>query len=223
MAARGTLFVIAAPSGGGKTTLVNALIEQSGKDYIVERMVTYTSRSPRKDEKHGNDYHFIDEAQFKHKIESGFFIEWSDVYGAYYGSPLSELSKLEQGISLFMILDVKGALEVIRMCNPIAIWIVPPTLQALEERLQKRATEPQVDQDFRLKLGRAELADHESIRHFNHIIINDDQEQALSQLKEIVFGYSKETSINSDHDNKHHVQAIPKPDTFPLLEDVPPF
>lgn len=187
MERRSNLFVISAPSGAGKTTLVRGLIEQVWPYHPIERVVTYTSRVIRPREIPGHDYHFISEADFQQKIEQNFFIEWSNAYGAYYGSPRHELAKLEHGTSLVMILDVKGALNVIQeRPTAVSIWVSPPDIEELQRRLMRRGSETDAQREARLALAQKELADQEALQKFQHQLVNIDYHKTVDQLAEIV-------------------------------------
>ena len=181
----GTLFVLSAPSGAGKTTLTQGLLKRVQRDCKFERVVTYTSRQPRVGEVHGKDYYFISELEFKAKIERNDFIEWSQAYGAFYGSPRHELEKLSQGISLLMILDIHGATLVMDSHRPVTIWITPPDLNVLRERLYNRGSDHEDAIELRLELARQELA-HKAIKRFSYQLINDNLSVALDKLENIV-------------------------------------
>lgn len=184
---RSSLFIISAPSGAGKTTLVRGLIEAVEPWHPIERVVTYTSRDIRPREMPGQDYHFISEDEFKKRIDQQFFIEWSNVYGAYYGSPRHELAKLEHGTSLIMILDVKGALNVIQEhSSAVSIWVSPPDIDELQRRLMRRGSENDAQREARLKLAQQELADQEALQKFQHKLVNIDYYKTVDQLTEIV-------------------------------------
>lgn len=181
----GTLFVISAPSGTGKTTLTRNVLERVQPEHDISRVVTYTSRIPRREEKAGIDYHFITEPEFTEKITQGFFIEWSQAYGAYYGSPVSALDTLIAGTSLIMILDLAGALNVIQRYDPVSIWISPPDIDVLRERLGRRGPAADHRQDLRLKLAQEEL-EHEALSRFTHRLTNIDLHKSVNELENII-------------------------------------
>jgi guanylate kinase len=186
MRQNGKIFVVSGPSGAGKTSLVSALITSIGSQLNLQRVITYTSRLKRSNEVDAQDYCFVSEEEFKSKIESGFFIEWSQAYGAYYGSPCHDLEKLASGISLIMILDLPGAMHLIQNFNAISIWIVPPDMQTLKERLLLRGSDDNHKHDFRLKLAHQELSDYEKLSCFDHKIVNRDVQQALDAFQIII-------------------------------------
>lgn len=193
----GSLFIISAPSGAGKTTLVNALINNMNSYYSISRVVTYTSRSARLGEQDGRDYHFISVSDFKDKIEQGFFIEWSDVYGTYYGSPRHILKEVEQGHSRILVIDRLGAAQVAAQTDKaILIWIYPPSLEVLELRLRKRGTDSDASIIKRMELARLELAQEADNPIYMHHILNDFFEKALDSLEKIVKMMLENKKIN---------------------------
>src|SRR5262245_36935097 len=121
------LFLIVAPSATGKTTLVHEVCAQLQSSLVIKRVITYTTRSPRPEEKEGEDYYFVTPEWFKQKIEQQFFIECSLVYGHWYGTSADMYDVLNKSVSLILIVDIQG-MEIIRtkMPSSIAIWIDPP-------------------------------------------------------------------------------------------------
>ncbi len=183
----GKLFVVSAPSGAGKTSLVSALIERLGKEYLLERCVTYTTRQLRAGEVHGKDYYFISEREFEQKKNENFFLEWSGAYGAQYGSPRSLIAKLKEGVSLILILDRQGAQEVaLQVKNSVLIWLDVHDMKTLEERLISRATDSLAEREFRLELARQERQEEQKSGFFTYSIINEKFEKALSDLEMLV-------------------------------------
>ena len=135
------LFIVVAPSGAGKTTLVEAVLKNPLVGSRLQKIITYTTRAPRDKEIHGQDYYFISEAEFEEKIEANFFIEHSFVYNKYYGSSCSDMNKADEDKenSLIAILDFSGAKEVKkRIPAAITIFIEPPSFSVLEQRILKR-------------------------------------------------------------------------------------
>jgi guanylate kinase len=178
----GKLFVISAPSGAGKTTLVERALNELG---CLKRVVTFTTKEPRARETQDIDYYFISRAEFEQKIAEHFFLEWSDVYGAYYGTPRSILQELEQGESRIVIVDRKGALAIQEIYpEAVLIWIKPPSLEILKQRLCDRNTESAEKINFRLALAQNELA--VSPKEFNYVLVNNDLNQATHDLISII-------------------------------------
>jgi guanylate kinase len=179
----GKLFIISAPSGAGKTTLTAELMARCGRELSLERVITYTSRLPRSGEVDGVDYFFISEKEFQSRIKAGFFAEWSHVYGAYYGSARHTLEKLKEGVSLIIILDQQGACTLAKEYpSSVPIWIDPPSLESLKERLTVRATEALDHRDYRLKLAHGELLNADFLSMFRYRILNDDINKAADHL-----------------------------------------
>lgn len=184
---RGSLFIVSAPSGAGKTTLVDALLKKLGPTYGLERVITYTSKKPRASEVNGVHYHFITPKEFEQKIKEGFFIEWSGAYGSYYGSPRAILEGLAKGSSYIMILDRAGARAIAeRIPGATLIWIAPPSLYILRQRLELRGQDSLETIERRLKLADQELEDELRNPQFSHHILNENWQNALAQLESIV-------------------------------------
>ncbi len=183
---KGKLFVITAPSGAGKTSLVKQVITSIGHECGLQKVITYTTKAPRPGEVSGRDYNFLSEGEFKERIVQGFFVEHSTVYGAYYGFPIEVFSFLEAGKSYMGIVDLAGA-ESIRAytSEAILVGIRPPDVASLEQRLTGRAEDTDKAIQFRLSLAHEEL---EKINEgfFNHVIVNDEFEEAVKALEAIV-------------------------------------
>lgn len=186
----GKLFVISAPSGAGKTTLVSAIIARLNPTIPIERLITYTTRLPRIDEKDGIDYHFLTTSKFEIRMQHGYFLDWSSAYGAYYGAPLAVLNKLQQGISVVCIFDRAG---VERLCEHslisqhsfVPIWIDVP-LQTLHMRLMKRNSETPEHIKRRLLLAQKEIESEQKRPLYRYHIVNDNFHHALVTLEEII-------------------------------------
>jgi len=183
----GKLFVVSAPSGTGKTTLVHAVLNQVRPQHPIERVVTYTSREVRTGEQAGEDYHFIVPREFESKIKNGFFLEWSDQYGHYYGSPRSVIDELGVGHSRILIIDRPGARRVMdQLQSAIPIWIYPSDLVQLEQRLVGRGNNTAEQIKQRLKLAQKELAQEDAYPLYRHYILNDDFAKAVSDFVTLV-------------------------------------
>lgn len=183
---KGKLFVVTAPSGAGKTTLVQHVVARLSSEYQLQRVITYTTKQPRKGERLGIDYHFLEEDAFKQRIDEGFFIEHSTAYGSYYGFPKDIFGHLSEGKSYIGIVDVAGATAIkAYSADAILIGIRPPDQHALEQRLTRRAEDSISAIAFRLGLAHDELA---SLKEglFNYIIVNDLLDDATKKLETIV-------------------------------------
>ncbi len=183
---KGKLFVVSAPSGAGKTTLVKEVITRLSHECSLQKVITYTTKQPRPGERQGIDYHFLDEYAFKTRIKEGFFVEYSTVYSAYYGFPKEVFSFLDEGKSYMGIVDLAGAASIKAYSSEaILIGIRPPDPEALAQRLAGRAEDTDEAIVFRLGLARDEL-DRINESFFKHIIINDVLNEAVDKLTCIV-------------------------------------
>ena len=178
----GNLFIIAAPSGAGKTSLVRALLAADGQTRLS---VSYTTRQPRPGETGGVDYHFVDDAQFLRMLEAGDFLESAEVYGAYYGTSQTRVDDvLQAGNDVILEIDWQGAAQV-RTLYPqaISIFILPPSIEALEQRLHGRAQDSAQVIARRLAAAREEMS---HVAEFDYVTINDKFDVALQDLCAIV-------------------------------------
>ena len=178
----GTLFIIAAPSGAGKTSLVKELLKKIDN---LSVSTSYTTRQPRKNEVDGKDYHFIEEKKFKDLINKDFFLEYAIVFGNYYGtSHFSVKSELETGKNIILEIDWQGMRKIKSAGLTLtSIFILPPSYRTLRERLLNR-------NEDNIKIFDQRMSDAiEEISHYNEfefIIINDDFEETLMKLEEII-------------------------------------
>lgn len=178
----GNLFVVAAPSGTGKSSLVNALLEV---DAGVQPSISHTTRSPRGQEKDGREYHFIANDQFDDMAARGDFLEWAHVHGKRYGTSRRAIEqRIGAGGDVVLEIDWQGALQVKQLFpNAILIFILPPSLDELRARLVRRGEDAPEVIELRLANARQELAQAEN---FDFVIINEIFERALFDLKAIV-------------------------------------
>lgn len=190
------LFIVSAPSGAGKTTLVNAVIDRLRPEYALERVVTYTTKPQGPGEQAGIDYHYVTLQDFERKIESGFFLEWSTAYGNYYGSPAEVIERVAHGHPLIMILDRAGARSVLQaVCQAVLIWIYPPDLSTLEQRLRARARDSEQEIERRLLLAQAEMADEEQNPVFLYRFKNENFEKSCAKLQRILHAELQKSSF----------------------------
>jgi guanylate kinase len=178
----GNLFVIAAPSGAGKSSLVNALLEV---DSHLVVSISHTTRQPRGQEQNGREYLFIDEPEFRRKIDAGDFFEWAEVHGNLYGTSRAGVEQLiTGGHDVVLEIDWQGALQIKKLFpNAILIFILPPSWDELAQRLTRRGEDQPEVIAQRLANARIEVA---QAQYFDFVIINSLFETALFDLKAIV-------------------------------------
>ena len=179
---RGLLFVVSAPSGTGKTTVVERLV-QVLPDLSLSR--SYTSRPSRAGESDGVDYNFITRDRFEAMIASGAFLEWADVFGNYYGTCAADAEReLSAGRDLVLVIDVQGARLVRqRFTDMVGVFVMPPSYDVLEQRLRGRSKDPEDAMQRRLQTARAEVA---AFTEYDYVIVNDELEASVEQLRAIV-------------------------------------
>ncbi len=183
----GKLFIISAPSGAGKTSLVDKLLDSIRYRYRIKKVITYTSKPPRFNEKEGRDYYFLTEEAFRKKIDEGFFMEWSDAYRSLYGSPRSIIDEVERGRSYVLIIDRVGAQKIAELSpNVVLIWIYTKGLDVLRERLNLRGRESAQEIEYRLERARQEIEEELNDPLYDYHILNDDFERALHKLERLV-------------------------------------
>lgn len=176
------IIVVAAPSGAGKNTFIDKALEIYPK---LKDVITYTTREMRAGEKAGFPYHFVSEDQFKQLIEQDFFVEWARVHVYFYGTPWDQIKEnWKQGNAVIMDLDVQGA-ETFRRKFPhcLSLFIEPPSLDVLQDRIVKREGKLPADIDVRMQSAEKEMA---RAHEFDHRIVNDDFETAFEQFKDIM-------------------------------------
>ncbi len=179
---KGQLFVISAPSGAGKTTIVKAL-RQRYQDLAYS--VSHSTRSPRKGEVDGKDYHFVNKTTFQNMIEEGCFVEWAEVYGNLYGTGFSTLKeKLSSGSDILLDLDTQGGKNIRnRFPDSVLIFLLPPSLKILRDRLTKRATDSEEVINGRMLEAVCEIR---NCSWYDYLIINDDLETAVDETVSVI-------------------------------------
>jgi guanylate kinase len=178
----GNLFVVAAPSGAGKSSLVKALLEL---DSHLVVSISHTTRPPRGQEQDGREYHFVDESTFRAKAAQGDFFEWAEVHGHLYGTSREAIeSRVAGGQDVVLEIDWQGALQIKQLFpNAVLVFILPPSWEELRQRLQRRGEDRADVIETRMANARQEVA---QARHFDFVIINALFETALFDLKTIV-------------------------------------
>ncbi|MFB0532156.1 MAG: guanylate kinase [Desulfatiglandales bacterium] len=179
---KGQIFVITAPSGTGKTTLIDIVRKNvRGVGYSI----SHTTRKPRKGEVNGLHYYFVDGVEFERMIEAHEFVEWAAVYDQLYGTSIVSVnSELSSDKDLLMDLDLQGAKEIKRRFpESLSIFVLPPSIEVLKERLKGRSLSEKIDIDLRMKNAVKEI---QGCRDYDFIIINDDLNQAAREIEAII-------------------------------------
>jgi guanylate kinase len=197
----GNLFVVAAPSGAGKSSLVKALLEL---DSHLVVSVSHTTRAPRGQEQHGREYWFVDEPEFQAMVDRGEFFEWAQVHGKLYGtSRLAIQDRLARGEDVVLEIDWQGALQIKRLFeHTVLIFILPPSWDELRQRLLRRGEDNRETIEQRMANARDEVA---HARDFDFVIINSLFETALFDLKTVV--HSQRLKYAAQRRNKSAVFA----------------
>ena len=178
----GNLFVVAAPSGAGKSSLVKALMELDSR---VQPAVSHTTRPPRGQEKHGREYYFLSQEEFDGMVRRDSFLEWAHVHGHRYGTSRQAIEeRVAHGADVILEIDFQGAINIKRIfVNAVLIFVLPPSWEELRSRLQRRGEDSADVIELRLKNAAAEMT---QAREFDFVIINELFERAVFDLKAIV-------------------------------------
>jgi guanylate kinase len=179
---RGLLIIVSAPSGAGKTTLVERLVEQV-PDLKLSR--SYTSRPARDGETDGVDYNFVTRERFEAMVTAGEFLEWADVFGNLYGTSAADTERiLAAGCDLVLVIDVQGARKVRRRgFETTAVFVMPPSFDALERRLRGRSKDSEAAIQRRLEVARDEVS---SFAEYDYVVVNDELTGAVDRLRSII-------------------------------------
>ena len=188
---RGNLFILSAPSGAGKSSLISALLE---KHSDMKVSVSHTTRSPRPGEENGVHYHFVSVDEFKALIEKNDFFEWAQVFDNYYGTSKQAIeSQLAAGIDVFLDIDWQGAQQIRKLVDDVeTIFILPPSKEELESRLNNRGQD-----SAEVIAGRMAKAQSETSHYneYDYVVVNDDFDTALTEIETIVM--AKRLSLKS--------------------------
>ena len=180
--ARGLLFIVSAPSGAGKTTLVERLVQLVPS---LRMSRSYTSRAVRPGERDGVDYNFISRTSFEAMIASNEFLEYADVFGHFYGTSAADTTRLlDEGQDIVLVIDVQGARQVrARAVDHTAVFVLPPSFAILEQRLRGRSRDTETQMQQRLATARAEVS---SYTDYDYVVVNDQLEPTVAQLQSII-------------------------------------
>ena len=178
----GNLFVVAAPSGAGKSSLVKALMEL---DSHVQPSVSHTTRAPRGQEKHGREYFFVSETEFDAMVHADAYVEWAHVHNHRYGTSKKAIEqRVSQGADVILEIDFQGALQIKKVfANAVTIFILPPSWDELRSRLERRGEDASDAIEVRLQNAALEMA---QVQQFDFVIINELFDRAVFDLKSIV-------------------------------------
>lgn len=179
---QGLLIVVSGASGTGKGTVCNALMESLPE---LAYSISATTRSPRKGEQDGVNYYFLAREEFEKMIEEGGFLEWAEVYGNYYGTPLKKIQeRLAEGQDILLEIDTQGALKVMEKCpEGVFIFLLPPSLEELERRIRGRGTETEESISRRLGAAKEEIGVG---RKYKYVVVNDHVGKAVEQIRSIL-------------------------------------
>lgn len=179
---RGILFVVSSPSGGGKGTLIQRVLKQVPN---LSYSVSYTTRAPRNGEVEGREYFFVTPEKFEAMVAAGEFLEWAHVHGKLYGTSRHQVSReVFEGRDIILEVDVQGAASVCELVtDSVSIFILPPSVEILRQRLIARGTDSPEELELRLRHAPAELKHYKA---FHYVIINDEVERAAGQLSCII-------------------------------------
>ena len=180
--AKGNVFVVTAPSGAGKTTLVAALL---AADQNVQLSVSFTTRAPRAGEVNGKDYHFVERAEFERMINAGELLEHAEVYGNYYGTSQRWISEvLDNGRDILLEIDWQGAQQVRRLFpEAIGLFVLPPSVDVLETRLRNRGKDSEETIARRMAAAREEIS---HVEELDYVIVNEHIDEAVRDIVSIV-------------------------------------
>jgi guanylate kinase len=179
---RGLLFVVSAPSGTGKTTVVERLVQRV-PDLAMSR--SYTSRAIRAGEAHGIDYNFISRVRFEEMVAADSFLEWADVFGNLYGTCAEDAERdLAAGRDLVLVIDVQGARQVRQRCaGTVGVFVLPPSFAVLEQRLRGRSADTEEAMQRRLQTARDEVT---AFSEYDYVVVNDELEACVDRMRAIV-------------------------------------
>jgi len=185
-ARRGILFVVSAPSGAGKTTLVKAALDA---DTGLSLSVSCTTRTPRTGEQDGRDYFFVDQAEFSRRRDGGDFVEWAQVFDHFYATPRGPLDgAIAQGRDVLLDVDIQGARAITKTypADAVGIFVVPPSFAVLEQRLRARGTDSIAQIKRRLDRVREELAAGRDTNVYDYLVVNEDRDRAVRDLLAVI-------------------------------------
>ena len=204
----GILFVVSSPSGGGKGTLIQRVLNKVPN---LSYSVSFTTRAPRNGEVDGREYFFVTPEKFEQMVDANEFLEWAQVHCKFYGTGRQQVYReISQGRDIILEVDVQGAASVrALMADSVSIFILPPSFEVLRQRLQSRGTDSPEELDLRLRNAPTELKDYAA---FQYLIVNDDADRAAEQMAAIVMAERTRLS-RQEPQVKHVVEAFTTKET----------
>jgi guanylate kinase len=180
---KGKLIILSGPSGVGKGTVRAVLMKDESLKLFYS--VSMTTRQPRPGEVNGREYYFVTPEEFQRNIDNGNLLEWAEFVGNRYGTPKDKVEQMrEQGKNVLLEIEVNGTLSVLSKCHDaLSIFLVPPSLEALENRIRSRRTEPEDIVQQRLNKARIEMGMQDK---YDHVVVNDDVERAAAEIAKII-------------------------------------
>jgi guanylate kinase len=201
---KGNLYIITAASGAGKTSLVKAVVNEHPN---IKVSISFTTRPPRSGEIDGRDYFFIDESTFRIMVKNQEFLESAKCHGAFYGTSKSTVKKaIEKGEDIILEIDYQGASSVKKLFpDSISIFIIPPSIKTLENRLNKRGQDSKENIKLRITAARNEMS---HLENFDYVTINDNFEKALYELKAIIKSKPEANKFKTEEQILNHKDLI---------------
>ena len=203
---KGNLFIITAASGAGKTSLVKALVADNTD---IKVSTSFTTREPRIGEKDGEDYFFLNEIDFKNMLNNNDFLESAKCHGSFYGTSKATVQEsIDKGTDIILEIDYQGAFSIKKLFpEAISIFIIPPSINSLHERLNRRGQDSKEDIELRIAAARNEMS---HLGKFDYVTINDNFDKALLELKAIIQGKPEAFKLKTESQILNHKSLIEK-------------
>jgi len=193
---KGFLVILSSPSGGGKTSVIHRIIEKHDENFVYS--ISATTRQPRPGEEHGKDYFFLTQQEFEEQIKENLLLEWEQVHGYYYGTPKTYVEQaIAAGKYVLLDIDVRGALQIAQKFpeNTLTIFVAPPSLDELIQRLRNRKTDSETEINKRIERIPLEM---EQSKRFDYVVINEKLDRTVKEIVQIIQKNQKKKLV-SDH------------------------